>query len=224
MNHPVPQDELHRFLGEFFHEIKTPLAIMRTHLESEVTNEALPFPLRKKLVQDVEEIARINTLLEDMKLLLGMEKRVRKHRFQPASLLEVVMEVIERLEPIASARGQKLVLICPENCTILMERNKMKQLFYNLIDNAIKYSGDSGAIEVLIHCEPKCVEVKDRGSGIPEAAADRIFDPFVRVDETGTEGSGLGLAVARAIARLHDGELSYAPRPEGGALFRVRFG
>lgn len=217
------RDELYRFFSEFFHEIKTPLAIMRTHLESEVTNEALPFPLRKKLVQDVEEIARINALLGDMKLLLGMESGMRQSAFAPESLLEIVMEVIEHLEPIALSKQGKIALICPSNCTVRADRHKLKQLFYNLIDNAIKYSDEGGGIEVVIHAEALCVEVKERGLGVPEAMRQKIFTPFFRVERTGRDGTGLGLAVAAAIAGLHGGDIVYEARPGGGSIFRVRF-
>jgi len=217
------REELTRFFGEFFHEIKTPLAIMRTHLEAEVSNESLPFGLRKKLVEDVEEIARINALLGDMKLLLGMENAGRQNRFTSESLLEVVMEVIERLEPIAALKAQKLALICPRNCTLKMERNKIKQLFFNLVDNAIKYSDEGSDIEVLILADPLSVEVKDRGVGVSEPMREKIFAPFVRADATGREGTGLGLAVANAIAQMHGGGIGYEPRQGGGSIFRVRF-
>lgn len=217
------RDELFRFFSEFFHEIKTPLAIMRTHLESEVTNEALPFSLRKKLVQDVEEIARINGLLGDMKLLLGMESGARQRAFTSESLLEIVMEVIEHLEPIALSKRRKIALICPSNCMVRVDRHKIKQLFYNLIDNAIKYSDAGSEIEVVIHAERLCVEVSDRGLGVPEAMREKIFTPFFRVERSGRDGTGLGLAVAAAIAEMHGGDITYEARPEGGSIFRVRF-
>lgn len=217
-------ERMQRFFGEFFHEIKTPLAIMRTHLESEINNELLPVSMRKKLVQDVEEIARINALLGDMKLLLGIDRAVRQSTFETASLLEVVMEVIERLEPIAAGKDQKIALICEANCTVAMDRNKMKQLFYNLIDNAIKYSEPEKDIEVMIHAESLCVEVCDRGIGIPDDAFEQVFMPFFRADTTGREGTGLGLAVAGAIAGMHGGSIELERRKGGGSIFRVRLG
>lgn len=217
------QDQLRRFFGEFLHEIKTPLTIMRTHMEAEITNESLPVSVRKKLVQDVEEIARINALLGDMRLLLGLDNAVRQRAFETASLLEVVMDVIERLEPIASAKRQKIALICSVNCTLAMDRHKIKQLFYNLIDNAIKYSEPDKEIEVVIVAEPLCVEVRDRGIGIPAEAHAHIFEPFYRAERTGRDGTGLGLAVADAIALMHNGKIELEARPEGGSVFRVRF-
>jgi len=95
----------------------------------------------------------------------------------------------------------------------------LAQLIGNLLDNALKYS--DGAIDLTVSAEPQEMEVcvKDRGPGIAESEREEIFKPFTRSDRSGRRGSGLGLAVCRAIAQAHGGRLMVRPRAGGGSVF-----
>jgi len=212
-----------QLFSEFLHEIKTPLAIIRTHLESEIGSEHVTHAMQKKLVEDVEEIVRVNALLNDMKMILSIEQEARKEMFTYESLVEVVLDVIERLEPTAQLKQQQITLQCEDNCMLMMDKNKLMQLFYNLIENAIKYSDEHKKIEVIIDVKQLSVAIKDRGKGVPKALQEKIFEPFYRIDTKRIEGSGLGLAVANAIVLLHQGTLSCQSRKKGGTTFSVRF-
>jgi signal transduction histidine kinase len=102
----------------------------------------------------------------------------------------------------------------------------LRQLFGNLIDNAIKFT-DHGSIAVRLHSDDGEVigEVLDSGSGIDDESLDRVFDRFYRTDKSRTravEGTGLGLAIVRSIARVHSGSVQASRRPEGGSVFSLR--
>jgi len=215
----------HRIFGEFLHEIKTPLTIIRTHLESEIINETVPLEVRQKLVLDVEEVARINHLVNDMKILLGENTKMLQKTFKNESLLSLVMDVVESLGPLASLKKQKISLVSQENCTVLMDEYKLKQLFFNLISNAIKYSKNNSQINVLFFIEKDfiSVEVKDEGMGISLQNQTKVFDAFYRVDEHAQEGNGLGLAVSNAIALMHNAKISLKSKIGKGSRFRVKF-
>jgi len=103
--------------------------------------------------------------------------------------------------------------------TLLFER-----LFANLLENAVKYAGTGARVEIVARHEAGtlAVDVADNGPGLPEGSEERIFDKFYRAAQIHTTGAGLGLAICRAIAELHQGTISAFNRVEGGAVFRVR--
>lgn len=209
------------FIGEFLHELKTPLAIIRSHLEAEVGNTMIPLEVRKTLVLDVEEISRLDSLINDMKTIIECESR-RVHRV-PASVVALLVDVIEFLEPLASEKAQKIVFVAAKNITLPIDVRKFKQLCFNLIHNAIKYTPPHGRIEVTIEETPESVTlcVADDGIGIAEDQRERIFERFYRIDPTHAEGTGLGLSVCAAVCALHDGTIRVTAREGGGAVFTI---
>ena len=169
-------------MGIFLHELKTPLAIMRTHLESELGNEAIPLDVRRKLVMDVEEIARLNHLIGEMRTLVSGDSSELKLNFKQESLIALLVDVVELLEPLAGEKEQKLTFVVTQNITLNMNREKVMQLFYNLIHNAIKYTPCEGEIEVdcTQYDDEIVVSVKDSGQGITINEQQAIFDIFYR--------------------------------------------
>ncbi len=215
----------HRIFGEFLHEIKTPLAIMRSHLESEIINELLPLATRTKLVQDVEEISRMNLLINDVKFLLDDESSEKQAEFTQESLLEVVMDVVEMLEPMAEEKEQTLSLVCSENYQMNMDKNRLIQLFVNLISNGIKYSDIGGKISLHVSHDSEhiYVDVNDNGRGIESKECEAIFEAFYRVRNSNEEGSGLGLALCSAIVQRHNAKIELTSKVGSGSNFRVIF-
>ena len=191
--------EEHRIMGEFLHELKTPLAIIRSHLESELSNEAIPLEVRKTLVLDVEEIARMTTLVA------------------------LLVDAIEFLEPLSSEKGQQIAFVAAENIVLEMDEPKMKQLCFNLIQNAIKYTPEKGKIEVTAEAldDQVVLTVRDDGIGIPPEEQEKVFDRFYRVHPNRSEGSGLGLSICAAVASLHGGTIELVSAPGEGSRFTV---
>lgn len=195
-------------IEELLHELKTPLSVVRSHLESELGNEAIPLDTRKMLVLDVEEIARLNRLINEMKMILECEMNATV--FTPASMVMLLMDTIEFLEPLSLEKKQTISLIAAKNITFSMDEGKMKQLCFNLIHNAIKYTRDGGKIEVELIASDEHIDlyVRDSGDSIPKEKHKTIFKRFYRIDPTHSEGSGLGLSICAAVATLHHGTIT----------------
>ncbi|MBT5933843.1 sensor histidine kinase KdpD [Sulfurimonas sp.] len=216
----------HSILGEFLHELKTPLTIIRSHLEVEIPNDEIPLGVRQKLVMDVEEVVRLTQLVEQMKVLLSCEYQDGKSHFKNASLLTLLVDTIEILEALAQQKGQKISLIAVENIEHIIHYDKCKQLFYNLINNAIKYTPDGGSIEVSLKQteDSIVVAVKDDGCGIAADEQASVFKQFYRTQNTASQdGLGLGLALSQAIVTMHGASLSLESELGFGSTLSVNF-
>jgi signal transduction histidine kinase len=214
-------------LGEFLHELKTPLTIIRTHLESEIPNDNIPLDVRKKMVMDVEEVARLTTLISHMKTILSCEFEDEKIDFKTNSFLALLVDVIELLEPLADEKEIKVSFIAAQNIEYLFDHDKCKQLFYNLINNAIKYTPHGGKIDVLLAQDETSITIviKDNGYGISKKDQQHIFKQFYRCNTNkGTiEGSGLGLTLCDAIATMHQAKIEVESQRDVGSTFKVIF-
>lgn len=214
-------DAQRNFISDIAHELKTPLAIMRSHWESEINNPDLPENVKERVVTDVESISRMNRLLDDLSQLNKTESR-QAYRFETLELRDVLDAVQKEIAPLAEIKGQTLHLKagCPGKVT--GDRVKLHRLFFNLIENAIKYTQEGGRIDVSVICTRDTVKVQvcDNGPGVPEADLPHIFERFYRVQKDRsrkTGGSGLGLAICKMIADSHHARL-YAENLKGGGL------
>jgi signal transduction histidine kinase len=139
---------------------------------------------------------------------------------------ELVQDVVQKLEPAASAKNLRFEVSIPESATAVeADIGLMERALTNVIDNAVKYSRPGGRVRVDLHAfGPNLrVAVHDDGPGIPPEELPRVFEPFYRASgaqRTETEGSGLGLAIAQGILRLHHTVIRADSRPGEGAEFR----
>ncbi|SEQ49311.1 Signal transduction histidine kinase [Solimonas aquatica] len=196
-------EERTRMLVAIAHDLRTPLTRLAFRLES------LGPASRDKAAADLAEMrAMIESLLEFVR---GNGRQLALERLDLSALLSTVCDGY-------LDTGASLALQMPERIIVQADATALRRLFLNLIDNALRYAGQI-EIEAWQSGEAVRIEFRDRGPGVPEAALERIFDPFFRVDEARgrSEGNlGLGLANARLIARKHGGELSARNRPDGG--------
>jgi len=208
-------------ISSFMHELKTPLTIVRSHLESEIGNEELSMSLRKRLVLDVEELARLNNLLNEMNFLLNSKTQCKVEAFKKESLLSIVIDLIEFLEPLAEENQQHISLIAIQNIEIKMNKEKFQQLLLNLLTNALKYTPKKGKIHLELSENTKeiSIEVRDTGIGMNQEEISKIFDPFYRVNKNRVSGAGLGLVIAKAIADEHNIKISVQSEPSKGSSF-----
>jgi signal transduction histidine kinase len=214
-------DKSKELIKSFMHELKTPLSIVRSHLESEIGNENLSLSLRKRLVLDVEELARLNNLLNEMNFLLDSKKHCKIEAFHKESLLSIAMDLIEFLEPLAEEKEQSISFITRENIQINMNKEKFQQLLLNLLSNALKYTPNKGKIHLELSQNSKeiLIEVRDTGIGMTAEEIEQIFKPFYRVNKIRTAGTGLGLIIAQTIAKEHNIEISIKSEPNKGSSF-----
>jgi signal transduction histidine kinase len=211
--------------ADIAHELRTPLAVQRAHLEA---LEDGIYDLTLENLKPIEEHNHLLTrLVDDLRTLAladsGQLELVRTH----TDFSDIVRRVISRLEPQAVERQIELRYDIEQSpLSFSLDAQRIEQILHNLLDNAMRHTPDRGIIEV--HCsviEDQCVlTVHDSGPGIPTDDLPRIFERFYRADKSRSRadgGTGLGLSIARKIAQAHGGNLVAANHPEGGALFTL---
>jgi len=215
------------FVANVSHEFKTPLTTIRLYSElleqGRVPEGAKRTEYLKTIGRETQRLARlVNNVLDFSRLEQGRKKYNR----ESIDLTAVLAQLLDAHAPRIAESGLVLKRELPaEQVAVVTDRDAVEQIVLNLLDNACKYAG-SGA-EVVVGLRPLAnggaeVNVGDRGPGVPAAHREHIFAKFHRVDDTLTAekgGAGLGLSIARQLARGLGGDLSYAERVGGGAEF-----
>ncbi|APG11695.1 two-component sensor histidine kinase [Bradyrhizobium japonicum] len=199
-----------RFVADAAHELRTPIAILNTRLES------LPSgPDKTRLIEDA---ARLATLAEQ---LLDIQRLDRcGHPFVPVDLVSVAQGVAADLAPLAIAAGYELSFDAPAaRIDVLGDAAALERALTNLVQNAIKHGPRRGTIVIRVS-RPASIEVTDEGAGIPADQRELIFEPFYRLTPL-DRGAGLGLNMVHEIMLLHGGHVSVLDGPNGGACFRM---
>ena len=220
------------FVSNVSHELKTPLTSIRMFsellAEGRVTDRAKQ---RSYLGIITAETARLTRLINNVLDFARIERGEKKYSFQKCDLVNVVRETADSYRPHLEANGFQFACELPESPVFVNgDRDALAQVVVNLLSNAEKYSDSHKEVvlEVRMQAAPlPCVEVKvlDRGLGVPTGCGEKIFEQFYRAHDSlsnGIQGSGLGLTLARQIARAHGGDVSYEPRDGGGSCFTLR--
>ncbi len=215
-----------QFISDASHELKTPLTVINANAQMlERWADRDPEIRRDSLHAIAEESSALAAMVNGM-LLLGRAESGDGIPREPVSLVSVLNEAVGATLPRAAEKGLALGYVPPEvDVRVNGDAALLRQLFTNLIDNAIKFT-DAGRIDVALEKSgaSAVVTVADTGVGIDEHALGRVFDRFYRTDASrnrAVPGTGLGLAIVRSIARVHDGTVEAERKPEGGSIFRV---
>ena len=211
------------------HELRTPLNALRSRLEVTLEQPRTPDEYRKALGETAEQVAGLSEAVHAMMRLAQSEAGLPEEHRAPVSVAGLVREVVEFFEPLAAEQGLSLELGTLQDAVVSGEPAWLHQCFANLVDNAIRYTPEGGRIDVETRLEPAdgalVVRVRDTGIGIEAAERERIFEPYHRVrngsPRTGP-GAGIGLALAREIARAHGGDVGVESEPGKGSTFSVR--
>ena len=216
------------FVSNVSHELKTPLTTIRMYAEM-LGEGRVKDDVRKAeyLETMIRESRRLTRLVNNVLDFSRIEQGRKKYRLESLDLCEVVRDVLTTQAERLSEAGMELVVEDGNQaCTVHADRDAVEQIALNLVDNAIKYAASGGRLTVRLGCEAqRClVEFIDAGSGVTSGQREQIFEQFYRVDDSLTAeqpGCGLGLSIARRLARDHGGELSYYPEPGGGSRFTL---
>lgn len=216
-----------QFVSNASHELKTPLSTMKILLQTLLYQEVYDPAISREFLTDIDkEIDRLSAVISDLLTLVSVDSGELKLKTAPLSLRDLINDNVRRLAPLARERGIELQFTGRENVEIVGDHMKLTQVFYNLIDNAIKYTPRGGRVHVELSKQGKTavVRVADNGIGIPEEDQLHIFDRFYRVDKARsreTGGTGLGLSIVKQIVLLHDGNISVSSRENEGSTFTV---
>lgn len=201
------------FLDDFSHEVRTPLAGLRSAAET-FEQGALTRESEQQLRAVMQrQITRIERLVRDLSDLNQIESGQLVLQRRSVDLREIVADLGDDFR----------FTLTGEPAVACVDAARAQQIFSNLLDNATKHGGGEVSVEIAAENGEAVVRVSDQGPGIPPAELERIFHRFYRVDRSRSQpGTGLGLAIAKHLAVLHGGSIRASNRAGGGAMFEVR--
>ncbi|MEJ5312583.1 MAG: ATP-binding protein [Anaerolineae bacterium] len=203
-------EQQNRFVADAAHELRTPLAILRTNLEVAQRDPDITVADYKEISSVLERaLSRLEQLVEDLLLLAKGEKELRA---APVKLETLLQEIVQELEPLAQTRHIHLELNIVDPATVMADVSLLGRAVSNLLENGIRYNHAGGSVTMTVRRATHGVElcVEDTGIGIPVEAQPHIFERFYRVDPARSReqgGSGLGLSIAAYVIQLHGGWL-----------------
>lgn len=216
-----------RFIADASHELKTPLTAIRAEIEVNLRNKKLKLEDSKKLLaSNLEEVSKLETLSSAL-LNLAKYQEDAKLEFKKLSLAEIIVDAYEQIEKIAQEKSIEFNNNF-EKVYIKGDKQSLVELFVILLDNAIKYSPKNSKVTINIFKKDKyaIIGVEDRGIGIKASDLPHIFDRFYRADHSRNkekaDGYGLGLSIAKRIAKLHNGAIVCQSSPGKGSEFIVK--
>lgn len=198
------------FISSVSHELRTPLTAIRGWGETAKMSVGTDTELVERGLDVVlSEADRLSSLVEELLDFSRMQTGRLSLVSQAMSVSLILRESADMYKELAKKQGIDLVLSMPkDDITVLGDKNRLKQVFINVIDNAVKYTNNGGQVLINLDVEEACVRimVKDTGVGIPAEDIDRVKEKFYKANKT-VRGSGIGLAVADEIIKQHDGLL-----------------
>jgi signal transduction histidine kinase len=211
-------------IGEVAHELRTPLTTIEGYMEGLIDGMLPATPETFLAVAD--EASRLKRLADDLSLLSRTEERALALELRNADVAAVVARAAERLRPQFESRGVDLQLVAPGAALpVRVDPDRISQVLTNLLGNALTHTPPGGTVTVTTGARDHTtwVDITDTGRGLHADELDRIFERFYRgTDNEGSVGRGLGLTIARGIARAHGGDIvASSPGPGHGATFRV---
>ena len=220
-------EQKRRFVGDASHELRSPLAVMRTELDVTLMDPSLPPVAREALASADEEVTRMSRLVDDLLVLARIDEGGLPLLLGRIDLREVAENAVSSMRVLAGARGIELSL---EGSPAPTEADaaRIEQVIVNLVGNAVKFTGPSGKVGVEVWSDESGVglTVRDTGPGIAPDLLPTIFDRFVRADRARSRadegGSGLGLAICHEIVHAHGGRIWVESEPGRGSVFSFR--
>ena len=216
-----------QFSSDASHELRTPLTILRGELELALrSRKKTSEEYRQILSSALEETIRMTAIIENLLTLAKADMGITKITMQDVWLRPIIQELHEDSEMLAERKKINVTLGSVDDTLVIGDPVRLRQLFLNLIDNAIKYTPEKGSVELSLIRENgnAKVRVKDTGIGIPAEEQSKIFDRFYRVDKARSRemgGTGLGLSISKWITEIHGGSISIESEANKGSIFTV---
>lgn len=217
-----------QFTSDAAHELRTPLSLAKSTLQASQILQSEPEQYKAAINDALEDIARMEYLMEQLLVLARLDEVGRVTAKEDVQLNVLLRELAETYGKKMERSGGKVILEEPPDMTIQGNIDELIRLFSNVLDNAAKYGPSAGTIRISLKYESDSyatVNIHDQGGKIPPQSLPHLFDRFYRVDQSrskSTGGAGLGLAIAREIARRYNGDISITSNPDSGTLVCIR--
>ncbi|MCM1992836.1 HAMP domain-containing sensor histidine kinase [Oceanirhabdus seepicola] len=214
-----------RLTADMAHEIRTPLTNVKTHIEALI--DGIFEPTKERFESFYEEIERLIKLVEKLRDIAKLEEANLHLSKTEYNLSKDIEKVIDSFKPMFKKKDAQIISLIDQEVYVILDRDKLKQIMYNLISNAYKFIEKKGKVEVSLKEEKEniVIEVKDDGIGISEHEIPYIFERFYRSDTSRskkTGGTGIGLTITKALIDAHKGSIEVTSKRGQGSIFTVK--
>ena len=212
-----------RFVSEAAHELRTPLTVLSLHAQ-QLEQQALPADASVSLQRLQQGITRGMRLVEQLLSLSRAEGGNNEPGFEEFRLLPLIREIVADLVPLALTRDQVLEVDGEDSILAYGNREQLRILFSNLVDNALRYTPDGGCVDVKVRQAGAFVDIAvcDNGPGLKDEEKVRVFDRFWRGETGRGDGAGLGMAIVNSLVKCHHGSIELENRMKGGLEVSVQ--
>ncbi len=216
------------FVANVSHELKTPLATVKAYTETLMDGGVDPETTDHFLEIINSEADRMNRLVKDLLQLSRLDHKQERWNIKEADIISLLSLCVEKMTPIAAQKKQALIarFSHDERVTVAIDKDRMEQVFLNIISNSVKYTEEGGTINVDAIKDGEEIKIKviDNGMGIPDEDLGRIFERFYRVDKARSRAmgsSGLGLAISKQIVEEHHGSIEVTSKLGEGTTMTI---
>src|SRR5699024_331516 len=215
------------FVANVSHELQTPITSLRGFAETLLDGNQKDRQTEENFIKIIyDESKRLQYLVEDLLTLSTLEKEDFRLFLRKVNILEVTEEIQPIIMQKAAAKNITFKISIEKNYLLMADREKLKQILLNLINNAVSYTPENGKVSLIVDEADEYIRfnVKDNGIGIEEDNLPRLFERFYRVDKDrsrNTGGTGLGLAIVKHIVEVHEGKITVESKINEGSTFTV---